>query len=353
MCVLLLGPSAPPSGATADGMSTSITVQWGTVPCADQNGPITGYSVRYGEMGSGSTQTETATGNEAVISGLQGSTNYTVEVAAETSVGRGDYSEPIIVTTDSKTHTASMAHVEKAILAVIPFCNHMYIRLDHPFPLSAAISATVVSAMPTSILIRWSVIDSVEPPSGYNISYSNTENTDCFTISETVSITSDGRNGSYNIEGLQEGTEYFITVRLWRDGTISDMDTVKHSTADAGELLFSFIRSLFMQGPDFPAPTAPPSNVNVTDVTSSTITVQWGMVPCIHQNGPITGYSVRYGVMGSSEREIEEVVGDQRTATISELAAATVYEYEVAGITTADTGVYSDTMTTLTQGIYI
>ena len=97
------GPSASPSGVTADGMSTSISVQWGPVePCADQNGPITGYSVRYGEMGSGSTQDKTATANEAVISGLETSTNYTVEVAAENSVGRGDYSEPIIVTTDSK-----------------------------------------------------------------------------------------------------------------------------------------------------------------------------------------------------------------------------------------------------------
>ena len=111
---------------------------------------------------------------------------------------------------------------------------------------SAAISATVVSAMPTSILIRWSVIESVQAPSGYNISYSNTENTDCFTISETVSITSDARNGSYNIERLQEGTEYSITVRLLRNGTISDMDTVQHSTADAGELLYGSIRSRFM-----------------------------------------------------------------------------------------------------------
>ena len=101
--------------------------------------------------------------------------------------------------------------------------------------------------MPTSILIRWSVIESVvEAPSGYNISYSNTENTDCFTISETVSITSDARNESYNIQGLQEGTEYSITVSLWRDGAITDKDTVKHSTADAGELLYGSIRSLFM-----------------------------------------------------------------------------------------------------------
>ena len=221
--MIAAGPSAPQSGVTADGMSTSITVQWGTVPCADRNGPITGYSVRYGEMGSGSTQNESATGNEAVISGLQGSTDYTVEVAAETSVGQGEYSEPIIVTTYSKISCQTLQHT----LYSVP---------------SAAISATVVSAMPTSILIRWSVIESVQPPSGYNISYSNTENTDCFTISETYSITS---NESYNIEGLHEGTEYSITVRLWRDGAVSDMDTVKHSTVDAGELLFSSIRSLY------------------------------------------------------------------------------------------------------------
>ena len=96
-------------------MSTSITVQWGTVPCADQNGPITGYSVRYGEMGSGSTQTESATGNEAVISGLQTTTNYTVEVAAETSVGRGDYSEPIIVIADSKIRCQTLQHTFSSV----------------------------------------------------------------------------------------------------------------------------------------------------------------------------------------------------------------------------------------------
>ena len=113
--MIAAGPSAPPGGVTADGMSTSITVQWGTVPCADWNGPITGYSVRYGEMGSGSTQTERVTGNEEVISGLQTSTNYTVEVAAETSVGRGDYSEPIIVTTDSKIRCQTLQHTFSSV----------------------------------------------------------------------------------------------------------------------------------------------------------------------------------------------------------------------------------------------
>ena len=132
VCVFAAGPSVPPSGVTADGMSTSITVQWGTVPCADQNGPITGYSVRYGEMGSGSTQTESATGNEAVISGLQMTTNYTVEVAAETSVGRGDYSEPIIVTTNSKISCQTLQHTLSSSLQLL-YQRQLFLLCQPPY----------------------------------------------------------------------------------------------------------------------------------------------------------------------------------------------------------------------------
>ena len=103
------------------------------------------------------------------------------------------------------------------------------------FTFSDAISVTVVSAMTTSIVISWTLITGVVAEE-YTISYSNTENTECFTISQTVSIT-DGSEGSYNIEGLEEGTEYSIAVSLIRGGGVTDMDTVKHFTTDAGESL--------------------------------------------------------------------------------------------------------------------
>ena len=94
----------------------------------------------------------------------------------------------------------------------------------------------------------------------------------------------------------------------------------------------------------------------VTNVTSTTITVQWGPVePCADQNGAITGYSVRYGVLGSSdEKSVEMMSGDSSggEATVSGLAPATMYEYEVAARTSAGTGVYSAVMTTLTSGTY-
>ena len=82
--------------------STAISVQWGPVePCADQNGPITGYSVRYGEMGSGSTQNKTVSGylRMTTISELTKETVYTVDVAAETTAGTGVYSLPLTIQT--------------------------------------------------------------------------------------------------------------------------------------------------------------------------------------------------------------------------------------------------------------
>ena len=76
--------------------STAISIQWGPVePCVYQNGPITGYSVRYGEMGSGTTQNKAVSGEDSrmtTISELTKETVYTVEVAAETRAGTGVYS---------------------------------------------------------------------------------------------------------------------------------------------------------------------------------------------------------------------------------------------------------------------
>ena len=99
----------------------------------------------------------------------------------------------------------------------------------------------------------------------------------------------------------------------------------------------------------FSAPSAPPSNASVTDVTSSTITVQWGMVPCIHQNGPITGYSVRYGVMGSTPTETVSGASETGT-TISDLMPSTTYDVQVAAVNGNGTGVYSSNESALTQG---
>ena len=102
-----------------------------------------------------------------------------------------------------------------------------------------------------------------------------------------------------------------------------------------------------------PAPDAPPTNVTTVDVTSSNITVQWGPVDCIHQNGDITGYSMQYGVQtsGSTQTIIEVPGGATTQHTISGLQCASNYSIEVAGINSAGTGVYSNKILIVTEGI--
>ena len=100
------------------------------------------------------------------------------------------------------------------------------------------------------------------------------------------------------------------------------------------------------------APTAAPPSVTTSNPSSSTISVQWGSVPCIHQNGDITGYSVQYEVMGSGDTQTMPVSGAATTqTTISGLTPSTTYSIEVAAVNNAGTGVYGDPTNQLTQGL--
>ena len=93
--ILSTAPTGPPASVMTTSTPNSITVQWGPVDCADRNGDITGYSVRYG-VGSGSTQTMPISGGdmtEYIISDLTPSTVYTVSVAAVNTAGTGVYSD--------------------------------------------------------------------------------------------------------------------------------------------------------------------------------------------------------------------------------------------------------------------
>ena len=97
--------------------------------------------------------------------------------------------------------------------------------------------------------------------------------------------------------------------------------------------------------------SAAPTSVRVSEVTFSSITIQWGAVDCIHRNGDITGYSVRYGVQGSGEgdRTVEMASGDSSGGMyqISGLSAATVYTIEVAAVNNAGTGFSSTPIITV------
>ena len=97
------------------------------------------------------------------------------------------------------------------------------------------------------------------------------------------------------------------------------------------------------------APSAPPTSVSVSEVTSSSITVQWGPVDCIDRNGDITGYTVRVRASGEAERtvSVDESVNE---ATSTGLTLVTEYTVSVAAENNVGAGVYSSSFTIQTGG---
>ena len=85
------------------------------------------------------------------------------------------------------------------------------------------------------------------------------------------------------------------------------------------------------------APSAAPTSVSATS-TSSSITVQWGMVPCIHRNGDITGYSVQYwlAVGSGSIQTLPIIESDAMMTTIPALMSSAVYSIQVAAVNNLD-----------------
>ena len=81
--------------------STSILVQWGSVPAKNRNGIIISYTVTYKELPGGSTDSKVANAatTQATLTDLKKYTNYSIVILASTSKGDGNVSEPIIVMT--------------------------------------------------------------------------------------------------------------------------------------------------------------------------------------------------------------------------------------------------------------
>ena len=99
----LTEPNAPPANVRGQNTSsTTILVEWGVVPAADQNGIILSYTVGYTALPGGSEQTKVvnAPATDTTLTGLNKFTNYSITVFASTSKGGGNVSEPTVVITD-------------------------------------------------------------------------------------------------------------------------------------------------------------------------------------------------------------------------------------------------------------
>ena len=84
--------------------ATSIAVAWQPLPVCDQNGVITNYTIAYKmEGGSFIEVVVDAANRTAVVTPLTPFTNYTIKMAASTSVGRGDFGQEVTIRTNESS----------------------------------------------------------------------------------------------------------------------------------------------------------------------------------------------------------------------------------------------------------
>ena len=107
-----------------------------------------------------------------------------------------------------------------------------------------------------------------------------------------------------------------------------------------------------------PAPSATPDDLTFLNATSSSITLQWKVVPCIHQNGNITGYMIEYEEIDNEDTTgaFISIVGGQKemtTGSITGLRPLTHYDIRVAAVNSAGIGPFTRNINASTLGIAI
>ncbi|XP_048579794.1 uncharacterized protein LOC5501224 isoform X1 [Nematostella vectensis] len=97
------------------------------------------------------------------------------------------------------------------------------------------------------------------------------------------------------------------------------------------------------------APSSYPSNITITNVTSTTLSLQWGPVPAEYRNGLIVSYTVRYHISGNSTYKEMMIANCNQSAVIINLRMFTRYILLVRASTKVGGGPWSDVINVTTQ----
>ena len=73
------------------------------------------------------------------------------------------------------------------------------------------------------------------------------------------------------------------------------------------------------------------------------VSLIWREVPCVHQNGPITGYVVRYYATCGTDRNVQRSQSvETRGTTITGLTPITEYAFQVAAVNVKGSGPFTE-----------
>jgi len=305
--------SAPysPTGLSATAASaTSINLSWIT-PSSDGGSPIIGYEIEA-KIGSGTYNVLVAnTGSSSTSylnTGLIAGSTYTYRVSAINSIGTSNPSnEAYAIPTETLIPTG----------------------------------VTAIAVSPTEIDLSWVAPSQTygQPIGGYKIDQKLSSG-----LFDTI-VDNTGMTTSYAIKNLQTGKTYtFVVTALFTGGTESDpsseISATPTSTSGPPTTSVSTTPATTsttpLSTPQVLSLPNPPTGLNVTKISSSSVQLSWTAPPSNGQT-PVTGYKVEFKVGSGAYSILIQNTGIATSYFHTGLVANT-YTYRVSAINSAGTG---------------
>ena len=96
----------------------------------------------------------------------------------------------------------------------------------------------------------------------------------------------------------------------------------------------------------YSVPSGTPQSLEVMFEELTEVSLRWKEVPCFQQNGPITGYVVKYRVTCGADRDVYQNKSVVTTGDIiSGLTPNTEYAFQVAAVNVNGTGPFTEPIT--------
>ena len=93
-------------------------------------------------------------------------------------------------------------------------------------------------------------------------------------------------------------------------------------------------------------PSGAPQLLEAMFVQHTEVSLRWREVPCFQQNGPITGYIVRYYTTCGASKDVQRYKSVVTTSDIIDsLTPNTEYAFQVAAVNANGTGTFSELIT--------
>ena len=95
----------------------------------------------------------------------------------------------------------------------------------------------------------------------------------------------------------------------------------------------------------YSVPSGAPQSLEVMFVQPTEVSLMWREVACVQQNGPITGYVVRYYATHGASRDVRQKLIVTTSDVIGGLTPNIEYAFQVAAVNVNGTGPFSGPIT--------